>query len=312
MLTSKKESLTLKSSQDFPRKKSTSAKQWLLAFRPKTLTASLTPVLAGTALVHFLKLEVSVWLSVFAIISAICIQIATNLFNDAIDFKKGADTEARLGPKRVTQAGEFSFKQVMLMAIVFCFLAIGFAIPLVIKGGLPVVILGLISIALAYFYTGGPFPLAYKGLGDIFVILFFGVFAVSMLAFIQTGLWLFESFWLGLQVGMLSAVLIAINNLRDHAQDAVVSKKTLAVRFGPKFVQYEILFLFLVSFLANFYWLAHNPWAAILPLALWPLAVFVIKGVFTQPPGTIFNKFLGLSALIHLGFGVLISVGFLL
>lgn len=301
----KKESQTLKNFRAF-------LSSWILAARPKTLTAALTPVIAATTLVHFLGFEISISLSVFAALSAMSIQVATNLFNDAIDYKKGADTAERLGPQRVTQSGLFSYNQVMILGVIFCLLAIALAVPLVIQGGLTVVLFGLVSIGLAYLYTGGPYPLAYRGLGDLFVILFFGIAAVSVLTFIQTGLWPFEAFWLGLQLGCLSAVLIAINNLRDREQDVKAHKKTLAVRFGAKFVKYEILGLFLFAFVGNFYWLHYSPWAALLPLALWPLATMVIKGVFTNPPGSVFNKFLGQSALIHLGFGLLISLGFIL
>ncbi len=301
----KKESLTLKNFRD-------SLRAWILASRPKTLTAALTPVVAGTTLLHFLDFDVSLSLSLFAVLSAMSIQIATNLFNDGIDYKKGADTHERVGPQRVTQSGLLSYRKVMFLGVVFCSLAVAFAIPLVIKGGLPIVGFGLVSIALAYLYTGGPYPLAYKGLGDLFVIFFFGIAAVSVLVFIQTGLWLFEAFWLGLQLGCLSAVLIAINNLRDREQDIKANKKTLAVRFGVTFARYEILGLLIFAFVSNFYWLHRSPWAALLPLLLWPLAVSVAKGVFTNPPGVIFNKFLGLSALIHLGFGLLMSLGFMI
>ena len=140
-------------------------KSWLIAFRLKTLTAAFVPIVVATSLVHFEGLNYSWSISGWALLSALFIQIATNLFNDAIDFKKGADTKERIGPKRVTQSGLIQQKTVYQVAGLFCFLSILCGIPLVIKGGIPIVILGLVSVLMAYLYTGGPYPLAYKGLG---------------------------------------------------------------------------------------------------------------------------------------------------
>ena len=129
---------------------------WLLAFRFKTLTAALVPVMVATALCMKTQLFFENWVSLYALFSAFSIQIATNLLNDAIDFKKGADTETRLGPQRVTQSGLLSEKQVWLMGLLFLAIAVVFGFPLVLRGGLPIVLLGLCSLFLAYGYTGGP------------------------------------------------------------------------------------------------------------------------------------------------------------
>ena len=128
-------------------------KNWLLAFRLKTLTAALVPILVATALVRFEGLEVNYMLSVWAILSATFIQIATNLFNDAIDFSKGADTETRTGPKRVTQSGLITQKTVFMAGFICCGLSALCGIPLVLQGGVPILILGLVSITMGYFYT---------------------------------------------------------------------------------------------------------------------------------------------------------------
>ena len=151
-------------------------KNWILAFRPKTLTAALVPVGVGTALPLGLGLGSKPGLAVLALISALFIQIGTNLVNDASDFKKGADTAERIGPKRVTQSGLLSPRTVLAGGL-FCFLlAILFGIPLVLSGGWPLVWIGLFSVFAGYAYTAGPFPLAYLGLGDFFVLVFFGLF----------------------------------------------------------------------------------------------------------------------------------------
>ena len=287
--------------------------KWILAFRPKTLTASIVPIVAASALVYAQKTELNWTIFFCALMSSLFIQIGTNLVNDASDFKKGADTEKRLGPQRVTQAGFFTPAQVMWMGTVCFILAVVFGIPLVIEGGLPIVMIGIISVICGYAYTAGPFPLAYRGLGDLFVILFFGVVAVMGMNFLYTRTWSEEAFILGLQIGFLSTVLIAINNLRDRETDILVGKKTLAVRLGPEKARFEIALLIVVPFILNFYWLQKGFFlAAIIPLVVLPLGIQIIKKIYFHQPGVIYNQFLGQSAGLHLLFGLLMSVGFVL
>lgn len=247
------------------------------------------------------------------LVSAVSIQIATNLFNDLIDFKKGADTEKRIGPQRMTASGKITPNKMLIMALFFVALATITGLPLVLHGGWPILSIGIVSLILAYMYTGGPFPLAYVGLGDLFVILFFGVIAVGGVYFLNTQTWNLNALVLGLQVGFLSTVLIAINNLRDADQDKLVNKKTLAVRLGQKFVKFEILILIVTSFLAQIYWWNLWGWtSAILPLILIPIAARLCKNIFKEKPSAIYNQFLAQSALLHAGFGVLTLVGFIL
>lgn len=286
-------------------------KSILLSFRPKTLTAALVPCVAGTALVKAIGLAWQPWVLVLALTASFLIQIGTNLVNDAVDFKKGADTEKRIGPQRITQAGLLSPNQVMILASLCFALAIACGVPLVMQGGWVIVIIGLLSVAMGYSYTAGPFPLAYLGLGDLFVILFFGLLAVGGIFFLQTGEWSFESFWLGLQIGFHATVLIAINNLRDRTGDALVNKKTLAVRLGERFSRHEIAFLAFCPFVMNFYWWNQGfKLAAIFSLFALPLAIKVTKNIFTHEAGPLYNKFLGQAAGLHLFFGLLISLGF--
>jgi len=288
-------------------------KSWLLAFRLKTLTAALVPILVATALVRFEGYDLNYILSVWAVLSATFIQIATNLFNDAIDFTKGADTETRTGPKRVTQSGLITSKTVFIAGSLCCLLAALCGVPLVIQGGYPILVLGLVSITMGYLYTGGPFPLAYKGLGDLFVILFFGLAAVCGTYFIHTGLVSTSSVIAGLQVGFLSTVLITINNLRDSKEDVKVNKLTLAVRFGLTFSRIEILCLYLFTFLLLAYWYFKGAYPAIyLSLITLPLALILIKNIWSNEPSSVYNKYLAKAALIHLLFGVLFSVGLLI
>ncbi len=288
-------------------------KSIILAFRPKTLTAAIVPCLAGTALVKAMGLEWNGWVLFYALAASFFIQIGTNLVNDAVDFKKGADTETRIGPQRITQAGILSANQVMLLGSFFFLLAVLCGVPLVLKGGWVIVAIGLASVAMGYSYTAGPFPLAYLGLGDLFVILFFGLLAVMGIVFLNTDTWYFEALILGLQIGFHCTVLIAINNFRDAQNDKLVNKKTLAVRFGASFSRYEIAFLCLVPFVMNLYWwVSGYKLAALISLAALPLAVKLVRNVFSTEPSPIYNKFLGQAAGLHLVFGILISIGFMI
>ena len=289
-------------------------KSWLLAFRLKTLTASFVPIVVGTSLVHFDGQSINWPICIYALCSALFIQIATNLFNDAIDFKKGADTKKRMGPQRVTQSGLISSKTVFTVAIAFSVLAILFGIPLVLKGGAPILVLGIVSVIMGYLYTGGPYPLAYKGLGDLFVILFFGLAAVCGTYFLQTGVVSTGSVVAGFQIGFLSTVLIAINNLRDKNEDVKVNKLTMAVRFGETFTRVEILCLYAMTFALLYFWLLKGAMIAIglCLLVCLPLSLSITKKVWTTQPGPQYNKYLAQAALVHLLFGLLFSAGLFL
>lgn len=288
-------------------------KSILLAFRPKTLTAALVPCLAGTALVKAIGLSWDGWVLFYALAASFLIQIGTNLVNDAVDFKKGADTEKRIGPQRITQAGILSANQVMMLGTLCFALAVLCGIPLVLKGGWVIVAIGVASVMMGYAYTAGPFPLAYLGLGDLFVILFFGLLAVSGIVYLNTGDWMSEAFVLGLQIGLHATALIAVNNLRDHQGDRLVNKKTLAVRFGVSFSRWEIAAMSFLPFLINIYWWFEGyKIPAIVSLFALPLAIKLTKNVFTTEPGPVYNKFLAQAAGLHLVFGLLIAIGFAL
>lgn len=289
-------------------------KSIILAIRPKTLTAAIVPIMVAASLVYMKEQELTTWVIWCALFSAVSIQIATNFFNDAIDFKKGADTESRIGPQRVTQSGLMTSRAVFLWAVGFCFLAFVFGIPLVVKGGWVIVGIGLVSLFLAYGYTGGPVPLAYKGLGDLFVILFFGLIAVGGVYYLLAESWGIDAFVAGLQCGMLATVLIAINNLRDMEQDRLVHKKTLPVRFGEGFARFEIVILILATYLLNAYWWVSHKllWASVLPLLTLPLAILLLLKLLKTKPSKIYNNFLAMSALLQILFCFLLSVGFVL
>jgi len=271
-------------------------KSCVLAARPKTLPAAIVPVWVGCVLARRLSGTFDPWLALWTLLGAVAIQIATNFFNDAIDARKGADTARRLGPVRVTASGLLRPRAVMAIAAGFVAAAAVCGVFLYQARGWPIVAIGLPSLFLAYGYTGGPFPLAYRGLGEWFVIGFFGVVAVTGTVFIQTGGWPGEALLLGLQTGLLSAVLISINNLRDREEDATTGKHTLAVRFGPQVAKAVIWLEIKLAMLAGLGWYAcGHPallWAS---LPVWVLGWWILRGVRTWPPGPASNRLLALG-----------------
>ncbi|HEX9501175.1 MAG TPA: 1,4-dihydroxy-2-naphthoate polyprenyltransferase [Thermoanaerobaculia bacterium] len=275
-------------------------KAWILAARPKTLSASVVPVLVGTALAHSIH-----WPTFFyALLGAIFIQIGTNLVNDALDFKRGADTADRLGPLRVTQAGLLSARTVMTGAIVCFAVAALCGIPLILRGGWPLLAIGVTSIVAAYAYTGGPYPLAYHGLGELFVMIFFGFVAVGGTYYVQRLTFDTRPLRAGFAVGCLAVVLLAINNLRDVHSDRASNKKTLVVRFGEKFGRIEIAACVWISFIAIAP-LTLYPWIAL------PLAVILLRCAW-RAKGAELNRCLAMAGALQWAFGVLFMIGMLL
>ncbi len=275
---------------------SATLKSCILAARPKTLPAAVVPVWAGCVLAWKLSGNFNLLLALCTLGGSIAIQIATNFFNDAIDARKGADTERRLGPVRVTASGLMDSKTVMRLAMVFLGLAVACGTVLYEARGWPIIAIGIPSLFLAYGYTGGPFPLAYRGMGELFVILFFGLVAVTGSVFIQTGTWPPEALLLGLQIGLLSAILISINNLRDREEDATTGKRTLAVRFGPKVAVVVIWLEVKIAAFAGLGWIAlGHPALAVAGAPVFLLGLRIIWGVMTFPPGPAFNRLLALG-----------------
>lgn len=265
--------------------------------RPKTLAAGIAPVWVGGVLAWKLTGAFHGWLWVCTLLGALCIQIATNFFNDAVDGRNGADGERRMGPVRLTGTGAMTFHQVMRMGIVFLVGSVFFGTFLFLARGWPVLAIGVPALFLAYGYTGGPFPLAYRGMGEIFVILFFGFVAVMGTVFIQTGSWPIEAFLLGGQVGLLSAVLISVNNFRDREEDALVGKRTLAVKFGPKFAAAVIWLEIHVAALLGIVWLVKGyPLLGLASLPIFVIGMRIIWGVLTLPPDARMNRLLALGA----------------
>lgn len=284
---------------------------WWLAARPKTLPAAVVPVWLGTVLAHKLGEATAPWLALCALLSAACIQIGTNFFNDALDFKKGADTGHRLGPARATASGLRSARQVLSAGVLVLGVACLLALPLIHARGWPILAIGIPSLYFAFGYTGGPWPLAYRGLGELFVLLFFGLIAVTGAVYVNTGKWLAPALLLGVQIGLYSTALIAINNLRDQAEDATTGKRTLAVRFGAIFARWEIAATSLLPPVLGLFWW---PWkgVALCPCAVAPLSLFLVNRIFRSPPSARYNGYLALAGGQLLAFAAAFTVGALL
>lgn len=225
----------------------TQTQSWILATRPKTLFAGLSPVIMGLALayVHQAKLNLSV--ALLTILCCLLMQVGTNLVNDYFDFKKGTDTGERIGPVRVTQAGLLSATQVKRAYQSVLALAFLLGIPLMITGGPVIITIGLASLLGAYCYTGGPFPLSYYGLGEVMALIFFGPVAVAGTFYLQTHEMHPAAIIYGLLPGFLSWSILAVNNLRDRAGDRLNNKRTLAVRSSELGARLIVIFGIVLS-----------------------------------------------------------------
>ena len=232
-------------------------KHWLLATRIKTLPAGMSPVLIGLAGAQAVGFYDN-FLAMITLLCSILIQIGTNFANDFYDFKKGADTDKRLGPTRMLQAGHIKPAHMKLATALTFALAFCLGLILVAKAGVVILIIGLISILCGYLYTAGPYALAYIGLGDLFVLIFFGPVAVVGTYYIQTNTVSLESFISGLGVGLLSTAILVVNNVRDYEEDASNNKKTLVVRFGITFgkIQYCVCIFGAIAALTYLTWIS--------------------------------------------------------
>jgi 1,4-dihydroxy-2-naphthoate octaprenyltransferase len=300
-------------------------KAWVMAARPQTLPAAAAPVLVGTGLaVHdgvFAALP-----ALFALVGAALIQVATNFANDYYDAVQGADTEEREGFTRVTASGLIAAPEVKRAMYLTFALAVVVGTYLVYVGGVPILVVGLLSVASGIAYTGGPYPLGYHGLGDLFVFVFFGLVAVVGTYYVQAAAALAGAFplWLppgtvttsaivaSLPVAALSTNILVVNNLRDRREDARTGKRTLAVRFGARFARAEYVALVALAYVAPLSLLSTPAFGVgvLLPLLSLPLAVSVTRTVLTETSGTELNPALERTGKTLALYAVLAAVGF--
>ncbi|WIV66136.1 1,4-dihydroxy-2-naphthoate polyprenyltransferase [Natrialbaceae archaeon AArc-T1-2] len=280
-------------------------KAWLMAARPQTLPAAAAPVIVGTGLaVHegvFAPLP-----ALMAFVGAALIQIGTNFANDYYDAVKGADTDDREGFTRVTQSGLIDPDRVKLATIVTFGLAILSGTYLVYVGGVPILVVGLVSVLCGWAYTGGPYPLGYHGLGDLFVFVFFGVVAVMGTFYVQAAAVspvgpfpttipaetvTTAAFVASLPIAALATNILVVNNVRDRETDVEAGKNTLAVRFGYRFSRLEYSTMLTLAYaVPPWFWLATDVGPAVLlPLVTLPYAAVVTRTIWTRTDGTALN-----------------------
>lgn len=285
---------------------------WILAARPKTLPAAISPVIIGTAMA-WADGAFHVMAAIAAALGALLIQIGTNFANDYYDYAKGTDTEGRLGPLRVTQAGLVTPNAMKAATMIAFSLAMLIGVYLVVRGGWPVVAIGLLSIAFGILYTAGPYPLGYNGLGDVFVLIFFGPVAVAGTYYVQSLAFSWYAVIAGLSPGLISVAILVVNNLRDLDNDRLAGKRTLSVRFGRLFsiVQYiacvsaAIMIPIVLAVISREHvWVLLATFAAV-------LAIPAMRSVASDK-GARLNETLAATGRVLLLYSVLFSIGWIL
>lgn len=287
-----------------------SARAWVLASRPATLTAAFTPVLVGAACaVHARAFRVGPALA--ALLGALLLQIGSNYANDLFDFEKGADTEERLGPTRAVQHGLLSPAAMRAGMVVVFGLALATGVYLAASGGWPVVAFGLAAIASALLYTGGPYPLGYHGFGDLFVYVFFGFVAVCGTVYVQARVVPELAWGAAIPVGALVTAILVVNNVRDADTDRRAGKRTIPARFGRGAGRAEYVLLLAIAFAAPVALVVRGdaPAAALLVFLALPLAVREARTVVVKGDGPSLNGALKGTARLVLVHGVLFAIG---
>ncbi len=299
-----------KENQNFQSSEEDSLRKWIIAIRPQTLFASISPVIIGSSMAyvdHVFHLPSSL----MAFFGALFIQIGTNLANDYYDFIHGVDTEERLGPLRVTQQGIIKPDLVKKGFITAFFLSAICGCYLVIRAGLPILIIGLISIAVGIAYTAGPVPLGYIGVADLLVIIFFGPVAVAGTYYVQALSIKKDVILAGFAPGFISNAILVVNNLRDIETDAQAGKKSLAVRFGKGFARAEYLTSLLIAFIIPIFLLSKRHRLHLLCWCSFLIVIPYIK-VLWQRPSPLYNQLLKKTALFLFVYSILFSAGWLI
>ncbi|RXK56629.1 1,4-dihydroxy-2-naphthoate polyprenyltransferase [Oleiharenicola lentus] len=287
-----------------------SVRHWLEASRPKTLPAAVIPVMVGTALAAAHG-AADYGSAAICLAFALLVQIGTNFANDYFDFVQGADTPARVGPRRAVAAGLIAPRT--MLAATWLVLGVAFAVGLLLvrEGGWVLLPIGIVSIVCAIAYTGGPFPLGYNGLGDVFVFIFFGLVAVCATFYVQAGYVSPDVISCAAAIGLLAANILVANNYRDAETDARVGKKTLVVRFGRKFAVWQYGLSHLVALLCPVALIVTGGyrWPVLLPLVLTMMAMRLTHRLMASCDPKEQIALLARTAGYLALFGVLLSVG---
>jgi 1,4-dihydroxy-2-naphthoate polyprenyltransferase len=287
-------------------------KSWIIASRPRTLPAAVVPVIVGSAAAAYDN-KFTILYAAIALICSLLIQIGTNFTNDLYDYLKGADNEKRKGPLRVMVNGLITVNEMKAgIAIVFL-TAFILGLYLVYTGGIFVLAIGIASILAGIAYTAGPYPLAYNGLGDLFVFMFFGIVGTVGTYYVQAHSLSLLPFLCSIPVGALITNILVVNNYRDIDEDKAANKNTLAVKFGRDFTRYQFIFLLIFAFIIPivlFFGFDFKGWV-FLPYLTIPIAIKLIRMLYSYN-GKELNKTLELTAKLSAIFGLLLSAGILL
>lgn len=295
-----------------PVKQITKFQSWILASRPRTLPAAVVPVMVGSALAIYQGIFFPIY-SIVALLCSLLIQIGTNFTNDLYDHLKGSDTKERKGPLRVLASGLISVNEMKWGIFLTFFTAFLLGMFLVYSSGIIIFWIGIFSIIAGLAYTAGPFPLAYHGLGDLFVFLFFGIVGTMGTYYLHAQQFNILSLLVSLPVGALITNILIVNNYRDIEEDRTAGKNTLAVLLGREFSRFEYVFFILLSFFVPF--LLHFKYNfsfwVFLPYITLPLAITLVKMLYVLK-GTQLNKTLELTAKFSALYGFLLSIGLML
>lgn len=288
-------------------------KSWVMAARPKTLTAACGPVILGTALAYREHQVVSILIFILTLLAALSMQVGTNFVNDYFDAIRGTDSNDRLGPTRVTQAGLIRPEQVK-RGFILCFLfSILVSIYLMYIGGPTIIVMGILCIITAYCYTGGPFPLSHYALGEVFALIFFGPVAVWGTYYLQFQQFSLDIIVIGLGPGLISAAIMSVNNLRDIKSDTRAKKITVATILGQKFARAFTLSLVLSSTFIPFFAVLTlgTSWAILATLACYPF-YRTWKHIAREPIDERLNACLANTGKYLFLYSVVFSIGLLL
>lgn len=286
---------------------------WILAIRPKTLPAAVSPVVVGTSMA-FVDKSFKPAVALAAMVGALFLQVGANLANDYFDYIRGIDGVDRLGPTRVTQSGLISAEAVKIGIIVTFIFATIVGSYLTFIGGWPIFLVGVASILTALAYTGGPYPLASYGLGDIFVFIFFGPVAVCGTYYLQTLHLTTLIVLISIPVGLLVTAILVVNNLRDINTDRKAGRYTLAVIIGKRGTRIEYAILLVTAYTVPFIlWLTNmiSGWVILLCMFSLPMAIFMICAILCTE-GILLNQALARTAGLSLVFSLLLSVGLII
>ena len=284
-------------------------KNYLTAIRPKTLTASAGPIILGLFLAYSHLGYLNIPVAIITLFCTLLMQIGTNLVNDYFDFKRGVDTNTRLGPARAVAAKLLTARQVQNLYRLCFFLSFSLGIYLMYQGGAPIIILGLLSLLTAYCYTGGPIPLSHFGLGEFLAFLFFGPVAVWGTYYLQTKTHSNLAIILGLGPGFISATIMGINNLRDETSDRMAHKKTLAVFFGKEKMKVFLMLLILFSGLVPiWYGTLYSKVLAILPVLVLVLFNGNWKRIYFGPVDAALNQSLAKTGMYLFLYGIIFGM----